>query len=244
MKKLIKKIIPNTLLQTYWSYKYSMNKSIFLRKSAKETFTQIYNTNYWNGKMSISGPGSDESQIQTIIASINYLIKELNINTILDLPCGDFNWMKQVDLKNVNYLGADIVDELIKINSQNFSSNNIHFKVMNLISDQLPKSDLIINRDCLVHLSFENIYESLQNIKSSGSKYLLTTTFTKHKPNYDICTGDWRTLNLRIKPFNFPAPVKIFNENCTEGNDAYRDKSLGLYLIDEIKLPPTMYKLN
>lgn len=242
MKKLIKKLIPITLLKKYRSYKYSKkNKSDFNGKSAKDTFTQIYNTNYWNGETSISGIGSDETQVKTIIESINYIIKEFKINTILDLPCGDFNWMKQVNLNNVNYIGADIVTELIKENSQKYSSNNIQFEVINLISDPIPKCDLIITRDCLVHLSFMNIYDALLNVKLSGSKYILTTIFPDHNLNNDICTGDWRTLNLQSKPFNLKAPIRIFNENCTEANGIYKDKSLALYLIDEIKIPPTQY---
>ncbi len=241
MKNLIKRIIPNSIKRALRKHRYDIKKSAFFQKSAKEAFTQIYEKNHWRGKESVSGTGSDTIQTKAIIKAINLLIEELKIKSILDLPCGDFKWMRSVNLDNVEYLGADIVDDLIEKNSKYHSKENIHFEVKNLMFDPLPKSDLILCRDCLVHFSFEDIYAAVQNIKSSECKYLLTTSFTNHNRNYDICTGDWRTLNLQLQPFNFPEPIKIINEQCTEGNGEYKDKSLALYLIENIKLPPTMY---
>ena len=241
MKKLITKFIPTSIIQKYRNNKYKKQKSAFWGKSAKETFTQIYQSNHWEGKTSISGTGSDPLQTKTIIGAINTLIDEWNIKSILDLSCGDFTWMKSINLKRVKYLGADIVDNLIKDNLEKYSTNHIRFEVINQISDPLPKSDLIISRDSLVHFSFDDIYNSIKNIKISGSKYLLITTFPQHLLNHDITTGDWRTLNFQNAPFNFPVPLKIINENCTEGNGAFGDKSLALYSIDQIILPPIAY---
>ncbi|MEO6490246.1 MAG: hypothetical protein ABIO04_09925, partial [Ferruginibacter sp.] len=114
---------------------------------------------------------------------------------------------------------------------------NFKFQVLDLIIDQLPQSDIIINRDCLVHLSFADIFSALKNIKSSGCKYLLTTTFTDHPKNTDIITGSWRTINLQQPPFNFPIPLLMINENCTESNGDYKDKSMGLWEISKIQIP-------
>ena len=75
---------------------------------------------------------------------------------------------------------------------------------------------------------------SVVNIKKSGITYLLTTTFTQCHENVDIVTGDWRIINLEKPPFNFPPPVRIINEKCTEGNGTYADKCLGLWRIKEI----------
>ena len=210
-------------------------------KSVKNIFTEIYKMNYWKGNESISGTGSEFSQIRTIIEELNPLIKKFNIKTVLDLPCGDFNWMKHIDLSNINYLGIDIVDEIVKNNKIRYSKNNINFKRKDLITDSISRFDLIINRDCLVHFSFFDIYKSLQNIKNSQSRFLLTTTFPNRNFNADISTGQWRPLNLQISPFNFPKPKLIINENCTEENNAYVDKSLALYLIDEIGLPNSSF---
>ena len=143
--------------------------------------------------------------------------------------------MQKVDLSKVDYIGADIVEELINYNKKlHKEKSNCTFRVLNLINDTLPESDIIIIRDCFVHLSNADIFTSIKNIKSSGCKYLLTTTFTNHNINYDIATGNWRTINLQKKPFNFPPPVLLINENCTEGGGDYKDKSMALWEISKI----------
>jgi hypothetical protein len=43
----------------------------------------------------------------------------------------------------------------------------------------------------------------------------------------DIRTGGWRTLNFQLPPFNFPPPLHLLNENCTEAGGKFFDKSLG-----------------
>lgn len=236
VKTLIKKVVPKRLLQSYTTYKRKRLENHFKGKSPKEVFSEIYETNKWKGERSRSGTGSDPSQTQVIIASLNNLIKELEVKSVLDIPCGDFEWMQNVSRDGVNYIGADIVEGLISKNNQLYLSDDTRFEVIDLIQDEMPRSDLIITRDCLVHLCFVDVFEALKNIKESGSKYLLTTTFPGHKKNTDIITGRWHTLNLQLPPFNFPTPKKVINENCTEGNGIFSDKSLALYLIDDIVL--------
>ena len=51
--------------------------------------------------------------------------------------------MKEIDFKGINYIGADIVPDLIKKNTKEFTNNEINFKILDLTSDGLPKSDLI-----------------------------------------------------------------------------------------------------
>lgn len=210
--------------------------SRFIGKTTEETFTEIYQTNHWTGEESISGPGSALAQTKTIIQELNLLLKTLDISTMLDLPCGDFNWMQRVKLSSIEYIGADIVDALIETNVSEYSNAHISFIKKDLITDSLPKVDLILVRDCLVHFSYTDIRAALKNIKASGSKYLLTTTFTNRKGNRNIVTGEWRPINLQMAPFHFPQPILVINENCTEGNGHFKDKSLGLWNIEELNI--------
>ena len=212
-----------------------MENQIKMKKEAEQIFTNIYKNNGFNGKESISGPGSDTYQTRIIIKEIPLLFKDYNISTMLDIPCGDFYWMKEVDLKDIEYIGADIVDDLIKKNNKEYHKNNLYFKKLDLLKDTLPNVDLIFTRDCLVHLSFEDIFNALTNICNSNSKYLLSTTFTERTNNNDIKTGQWRTLNLEVEPFFLPKPIKIINEGCTENEGIYSDKSLGFWKISDIR---------
>jgi hypothetical protein len=125
-----------------------------------------------------------------IIKKLPVIYNELNISTVLDIPCVDFHWMKTVDMKNIDYIGADIVEQLIHHNKEKYEKEYLHFRKLDITKDRLPKVDLIFCRDCLVHLSFRDIFMALYNICSSESKYLLTTTFPGRKDNCDILTGE------------------------------------------------------
>jgi hypothetical protein len=205
------------------------------QKDTVEIFTDIYTNNTWRGEESVSGPGSEILQTKIIIKELPILFNDFNISEMIDIPCGDFNWMKNIDLSNIYYIGTDIVDKLLEKNKEKYERNNIHFHKMDLINDNLPKVDLILSRDCLVHFSFKDIFNALDNVCKSQSKYFITTTFTKRIKNDDIKTGDWRPINLEIAPFFLPKPVKIINEDCTENNGVYADKSLALWEIDNIR---------
>ena len=202
----------------------------------KTKFSNVYENNLFKGRISRSGEGSDLVQTATIRSRLPRLIEELNIQKLLDAPCGDWYWMREVDLCVDEYLGVDIVDELIKKNQFTHGNKQISFQCLNLATDALPKSDLILCRDCLVHLSFDDALEIISNFKHSGATYLLTTTFSKRMRNEDLGSGFWRPLNLQLPPFNFPPPIILINENCTEENGQYSDKSLALWHLDDIKM--------
>lgn len=197
-------------------------------------FENIFKNNSWRGRNSVSGRGSDLDQAEHIIKEIPVLLKEMGISTILDIPCGDFNWMQKIDLGGIKYIGADIVKEIIENNKNKYEKDNVSFQCLDLHEDTLPQVDLILIRDCLVHLSYEDIFKSLNNVCNSMSTYLLTTTFTNRQNNKDIITGEWRPLNLQIAPFSFPEPIRIINEGCTQGKLSYTDKSLGLWIISNM----------
>lgn len=203
--------------------------------SVENMFEHIYKNKSWGGKLSVSGRGSDLDQTKYLINKLPKILKKYKIQSILDIPCGDFNWMQNVNLTNYKYIGADIVKDIVISNNKSFRKNNICFKHINLIKDQLPQVDLVFTRDCLVHFSNKDIFNSLFNICHSGSKYLLTTTFTNRLSNKDINTGDWQPLSLELKPFNFPKPLILIDEHCTEDNMIYKDKSLGLWKISDLK---------
>ena len=206
----------------------------------KRVFTKIYKKDLFNARsgndnnVSKSGSGSDIEQTQEIIKLLPLLLKKYNIQSVLDVPCGDFYWMSHVNLSNIQYIGGDIVSEVVAANNKKFATSTITFKEVDIINDKLPKVDLILCRDLLVHLKNQQIKDALKNIKKSGSKYLLTTSFKNTNQNTDNGTiGFWRTINLGLSPFNMTNPIDEIFENCTEGNGKYNDKYLLLYQINE-----------
>jgi hypothetical protein len=225
---------------------YIMRNFPFLRKILREArdfkyriqspqriFSQIYINNDWGDKESYSGPGSNLEQTREIRLLLPAIIREFKVNSLLDVPCGDYFWMNKVAL-NVEYIGGDIVPELIVNNQRRYGNSQHKFINMNLLQDALPKTDLILCRDCFVHFSFFHIFESLKNIKASQASYLLTTTFINRERNEDIPTGKWRSINLQKPPFNFPSPIKLVDEKCPV--KGFEDKNLGLWQIKDLPI--------
>ena len=162
------------------------------------------------------------------------LCRRLYVGRLLDLPCGDGHWMEKVVLDGVAYIGADLLPELVAANAARNRHAGREFLVLDLTSSPLPPADLLLCRDCLVHLSFADSRRALANIRGARIMYLLTTTFPEQAANADIVTGDWRPLNLEREPFDFPPPLALLSEGCTEGNGRFRDKSLGLWRVADL----------
>lgn len=194
-----------------------------------EVFTGIFNRNTWGSDESVSGNGSSLLQTRKLRKWLPKLLKKLGVKTLLDVPCGDFNWMRKVDLGDISYIGGDIVEEIIIADRKKYRGNKKDFRIIDVIGDKLPKADLIICRDCFVHFSYRDISKAVMNLHKSGIKYLLLTTVPDHSDNFNIKTGDWRALNFEEAPFNFPKPITKLTEGCTEQNGKYADKSLALW---------------
>ena len=215
-------------------YMINWYKNYRRKGGMQEIFTDYYKENYWSSDESLSGSGSETQNVKNIINALPDILSEINAKSILDIPCGDFNWMKHVDLSSVNYIGADIVEDVIERNKR-YEDENIKFIVVDICASNLPKVDMIFSRDCLVHLSNKDIKNAINNVKESGSSYFLSTTFTKRKKNKDIKTGFWRPINLQLEPFNFPEPIEIFNEGFSKRFGRHSDKSLGLWRISDLQ---------
>ena len=211
----------------------------FADLNLREAFERIRKDKGWvvdPQQDTVSGSGSTLTQTREIIKSLPPMLDTFRINTVLDIPCGDFNWMKEIDWQGRRYLGADILPELVSENNEKYSNGRISFSVVDLTTDTLPEADMIFCRDCLVHFSYQDIIKALRNIKQSSSKFLMTTTFPEEEMNEDIITGGWRPLNFGLAPFSFPEPLYLLNEHCTEGDGLFSDKSLGLWEVRSLPI--------
>jgi hypothetical protein len=169
-----------------------------------------------------------------VVPDLVDLVTKYDIRTLLDAPCGDFNWASAVAAAVETYIGVDIVDELIARNQREHGGRRRIFLTADLTRDPLPKADLLLSRDCLVHFSYADIFAALQNFRRSGAEYLLTTTFANRPANRNIRTGSWRPLNLQAPPFDFPEPLASIDERCTHSGGIYTDKRLALWRLADI----------
>ena len=181
---------------------------VFRIHSSEYKFRSIWRNNYWGNEESLSGPGSTLEQAENLISSFPEIIEKFNVGTIFDAPCGDFNWMKEVKNRNTSlvYKGGDLVPEIIDFVKSKYSSETTTFLVFDITKDRFPTADLWLSRAIFYHLSYFDIYKALVNFTESDIPYILTTncvTEDDHQ-NKDIKSGDWRSLNLHLHPFNFP----------------------------------------
>ncbi|HVO74953.1 MAG TPA: class I SAM-dependent methyltransferase [Ignavibacteriaceae bacterium] len=206
-----------------------------LGKSRNELiFTKIYRRNLWGNQDTRSGDGSTLENTQSLKEELPLLLQSLSSESLLDIPCGDFYWMRNLDLPVKKYFGADIVKELIADNNRRYASAKIVFLTLDITADDLPLVDLIFCRDCLPHLPNESVIAALKQIKKSKSKYLLTSTYINRLRNENILIGLFHPINLELAPFNLPKPLKIINDACFSERVNLPDKSLGLWLAEDI----------
>ena len=211
---------------------FDQDRAAFTGLGLKQRFERIFSTNLWGAPTSPSGLGSEPDQTTVLARDLPQLLERLKVRSLLDAPCGDASWIGRVALP-VSYIGVDIVPAIIdRLQAQ--GSAEREFRHGDITTDQLPAADAILCRDCLVHLSFANIKRAIANFKRSGSVYLMVTTFAQLKVNRDIEDGDWRPLNFCAAPFNWPEPLELLSEQCTEADGFYHDKSLGVWRLADI----------
>ena len=200
----------------------------------RRIFAGIHRHNGWGDAESASGPGSNLARASLFRAELEALVRDLGVRSLLDVPCGDFNWLGRFDLDLDRYIGVDIVPALIAHNRSKFGSRRNRFLVRDMVREPLPRADLIFCRDCLVHFSNAEIFATLRNFKRTGSTWLLTNSFIEHDENRDIATGGWQPLNLEAAPFALPPPRRMIDERCLAGGGAYRDKRLALWRLSDL----------
>lgn len=197
----------------------------------KDVFESIYANNVWGNKESLSGPGSTVKVTEILRPRLEWLLRLLNIKSILDVPCGDMNYMQHIDLSGIHYLGADIVEELVNKNNEACKDRpNMRFQVLNVLEDPLPEAELIICRDLLVHFPNDAALQFLHKVKNSRSRYILMTHFmgdyAEKERNKEIKFGFWRPVSLTQAPFNWPHPFLSIPEK-----EQY--KTLSLWRIED-----------
>lgn len=204
------------------------------RLSPEAVFTGYFHGNKWRDPDSRSGKGSNLAATAELRLLLPGLLRDLGITSMVDVPCGDFFWMQHVDLTGIDYLGGDIVADLIAQNAVKHGRQGRRFQVVDLIAGPVPKADLIFVRDCLVHLSHDHVKAALRNIQASGATWLLTTVYPATPENVDILTGQWRALDLTKAPFNLPAPTRLIAEGAAGEKGQGPDKHLGLWRVADL----------
>lgn len=203
--------------------------------SLRDRFTAIYKNRVWRNDRSagsLSGLGSELENTEEIRGRLSTVLKSIGSQTLLDVGCGDFTWMNQVKLPT-EYIGVDIVKEIVRANAAQFGSENRTFCALDATRDPMPPADTVLCREVLFHLSFEDIWRVVENIRNCGAKFLIATTDNDIQLNADIESGDFRLLNLRKSPFRFPEAMLSIRDNAVA-----KSRALSVWEVSAIPRSP------
>lgn len=184
------------------------------RWKTKDVMHQIYEKHLWGGKEQdfYSGDGSHNlTLVEPYINVVSNFLKSTKKRLVVcDLGCGDFNVGKKLADFAKEYIGVDIVENLIERNRAKFTEENISFLTLDMCKDELPKADCVLIRQVLQHLSNKEIQEVVP--KLNIYQYVI---ITEHLPlnnfqsNIDMVTSMGNRLkyksgvNITAAPFNF-----------------------------------------
>ena len=174
----------------------------------RAAFQAIHDQNLWLSEETRSGLGSTLAYTAPMRRDLERLLLRLGAKTLLDLPCGDLNWMRHVRLPvETHYIGADIVASLVNKLKTEYTTEYREFRILDMVDDDLPAADLWLCRDALFHLSNRDIVSVLKSFTASRVQFILTTTYSFTMLNRDINPGGFRFINLQKPPFNWPPPA-------------------------------------
>lgn len=159
------------------------------------------------------------------------LFRSLGIQSLIDVGCGDFGWMSTVDLTDIEYLGVDIVSDLVDSLQQNYTRSNIKFQKMNVLEEPPESADLWFCRDLLNLLDFQQTAQFFSKYLESRSLYLALTSVESNHPNSDGSPGIQRMLDLFQEPFNLPEPKKVL----FDGEQWFRKRILAVFSRDDVE---------
>tara|TARA_B100001250_G_scaffold412754_1_gene444828 strand:+ start:1518 stop:2210 length:693 start_codon:yes stop_codon:yes gene_type:complete len=192
----------------------------FYELNNKQIFTYIYQNRLWNPNDITdfnSGPGSHDSKVINpyINCIINFFKNQHGVSSVLDLGCGDFYIGNKLYKYVENYIGIDVVDELINRNKELYLSKNLNFSCLDIVKDNLPDGDCVLLREVLQHLINEEIIIILNKLYKY--KYVIITEnipFGKFHENIDKIKGpesrEYLDSGIIVDkpPFNFKFHIK------------------------------------
>lgn len=169
-----------------------------------KVFSDIYARSVW-GKG--SGAGSVPANVEEYLRYLQEFIRSRGIRRIVDCGCGDWQLMRHVELAGVDYLGIDLVPDVISRNRQEFGRPGVRFELGNFTEMELPDADLVLCKDVLQHLPNRAVFRFLAQL--DRFEYALLTNDLGRNAARDatLAGSSWHfaPIDLMAPPFNVRA---------------------------------------
>jgi len=193
----------------------------------EDAFTKIYQTKPWGDNNKIgysgsSGPGSRVLNNITYIPFLKKLVKDLKIESIVDIGCGDFQCGHLLyDDVDVTYIGYDTYKDVVLYNSNKYTKPKYTFVHSDVYTnrDQVASGDLCILKDVLQHWRLNHIYTFMDYIieKKLFKHILLINCENQLSDDTDIHEiGAFRPLSCDYLPLKKYNPKKLVKYHTKE----------------------------
>lgn len=170
----------------------------------RDAFERVYSGNEWGHG---SGPGSSPANTIEYRAFVSRFIEANGIRSVTDLGCGDWQFSHLMGWSSVEYLGLDVVPDIVERNRTRFGQPNLRFEVFTSL-EALPGGDLLLAKEVLQHLPNATISEYLNAVRRKYRFALLTNSSEpSNLANRDIKPGDFRPIRPEKPPFNTPGAI-------------------------------------
>lgn len=181
---------------------------------------------------SASGPGSSLTSAAVASKLLLRKLRELPIRSVLDLGCGDWNWMQYLGFpqpvpgRRITYEGWESSQELVDALRAKHGQDGVDFHVRDVSAEAFPDVDLIIARDILFHMPTDMGLGVVERIKRSGKylaapSYMFASTNSGFSEYLDIEGWGFFPINMNIEPFN----LDPFLQECVLEPDCQSDRA-------------------
>ena len=169
----------------------------------EQVFTKIHQNKQW-GEQHPCGSGSAPENTKLYRLFLQNFLIEQKIKSVVDIGCGDWQSLKLLDWDNIQYIGYDVIKEIVDKNNGDLSTHLIKFIHGNPLHVNLPKADLLLCKDVLQHWPSEHILLLLDQIDQYKHCIFINDVdpVTLSSNNENISLGGYRYLDPTKSPFN------------------------------------------
>lgn len=179
-------------------------------RQVHRSFDKMYRLKRWVGDSDSSGSGTGSTVAGNFqyVQTISRMISELDIQSVVEVGCGDFVVMNNVQFGVATYHGWDVSKIAINLARQLTNNPGTHFSVSG-VNQVYEGGDLLVLKDVLQHLSIQDGTRILSQLHKY--KYaIITNDLNPGQPNVDrdlktglpLLPGGYRSLDVRQPPFD------------------------------------------
>ena len=161
-----------------------------------EIFTDIYDRKVWGDG---SGGGTADLVAGPFGVVVRHVINRFELNTVVDVGCGDGCSALYWRTPEINYIGVDVVPEMVDYCRERHP--DYYFVCMDSTRD-LPAGDLAVCKEMTQHLGDDDLRALLERLKKFPLVLHCSTLIPGDAVPY---TGGCRPVVLSQPPWNLPA---------------------------------------